>query len=206
MARLETSGKKPDTWVTERVHLGQWKESIGHLRLDKIRPHHVTKHLQKLKGKGRANRTCNLAMVCLRNVLKAARVDGFIKTLPVDGIPWMRCDKKSRRLFTREDIDLFCEAALVASKNGVQFADYVRLLALCGAREQEGIKLQWADVDFQRKLLTVGADADTKNREARRVDLNADLESHLKAMHIRRAPDSKWMFPSRLPSLLDQPP
>jgi len=58
--RLETSGKKPDTWVTERVHLAQRKESIGHLRLDKIRPHHVTPHLQKLKAKGRANRTCNL--------------------------------------------------------------------------------------------------------------------------------------------------
>ena len=40
------------------------------------------------------------------------------------------------------------------------------------------------------------ADADTKNREARRVDFNAELETHLNAMHARRAPDSQWLFPS----------
>jgi integrase len=194
--RLATSGKKPDTLVTEHVHLKQLRESVGHLTLDKIRPYHVTSHLQKLKQRGKANRTCNLALVVLRNVLKNAKIDGFIKSLPVDGIPWQRSEKKARRLYTREDIDLFCQAALAASKNGVQFADYVRLLALCGAREQETVKLRWADVDFEHKLLTIGADADTKNREARRVDFNAELETHLKAMHARRAPDSQWLFPS----------
>jgi integrase len=194
--RLATSGKKPDTMVTEEVHLKQLCESLGHLALDKIRPHHVTGHLQKLKEAGKANRTCNLALVVMRNVLKNAKIDGFIKTLPVEGIPWQRSEKKARRLYTREDIDLFCRAALTASKNGVQFADYVRLLALCGAREQETIKLRWAEVDFGQKLLTIGADADTKNREARRVDFNSELEAHLKSMQDRRAPDLQWIFPS----------
>ncbi len=196
LSRLATSGKKPDTHVTEKVHLKQLRESIGHLHLDKIKPYHVSGHLQKLKEQGKANRTCNLALVVLRNVLKTARIDGFIKSLPVDGIPWQRTEKKARRLYTRDDVDLFCQAALTASKNGVQFADYIRLLALCGAREQETIKLRWADVDFEHKLLTIGADADTKNREARRVDFNADLEAHLREMHARRAPDSQWLFPS----------
>jgi integrase len=194
--RLATAGKKPGTLVTEHVHLKQLRESIGHLTLDKIRPHHVTAHLQKLKQRGMANRTCNLALVVLRNVLKNAKVDGFIKNLPVDGIVWQRSEKKARHLFTREEIDLFCRAALTASKNGVEFADYVRLLALCGAREQETIKGRWTDVDFEHKLLTIGAEGDTKNREARRVDFNAGLESHLQAMLARRAPDSQWLFPS----------
>jgi integrase len=194
--RLKTSGKKPDTMVTEEVHLKQLCESIGHLSLDKIRPYHVTAHLQRLKERGKSNRTSNLALVVLRNVLKNAKIDSFIKALPVEGIPWLRTEKKARRLYTREDIDLFYRAALEASKNGVEFADYVRLLAFCGAREQETIKLRWADVDFGQKLLTIGADADTKNREARRVDFNPALETHLQAMQDRRAPDSQWMFPS----------
>ena len=194
--RLATSGKKPDTMVTEHVHLKQLRESIGNLTLDKIRPYHVTGHLQKLKQGGKANRTCNLALVVLRNVLKNAKIDGFIKSLPVEGIPWQRSEKKARRLYTREDVAQFCQAASVASKNGAEFADYLRLLALCGAREQETIKLRWTDVDFEHKLLTIGAEGDTKNREARRVDFNAELETHLKAMHARRAPDSQWLFPS----------
>jgi integrase len=202
--RLAASGKKPDTLVTERVHLKQLRESIGHLSLDKIRPYHVTSHLQKLKESGKANRTCNLALVVVRNVLKNAKIDGFIKSLPVDGIPWQRREIKARRLYTREDVDLFCQAALIASKNGAEFGDYVRLLALCGAREQETIKLRWADVDFEHKLLTIGADADTKNREARRVDFNTELETHLKAMHARRAPDSEWLFPSPQRGELDK--
>jgi integrase len=196
LPRLATSGKKPDTLVTEKGHLNRWRESIGHLFLDKVKPYHVTAHLQKLKTEGRANRTCNLSLVCLRNLLKSARVDGFIKALPVEGIPWQRTEKKARRLYTREDVDQFCQAASVASKNGTEFADYVRLLSLCGAREQETIKLRWDDVDFEHKLLTIGADADTKNREARRVDFNAELETHLKAMQVQRAPDSQWLFPS----------
>jgi integrase len=194
--RLDTSGKKPDTLVTEKGHLTRWSDSIGDLYLDKIRPYHVTGHLQKLKQRGKANRTCNLALVCLRNVLKSAKMDGFIKILPVEGIQWQRTEKKARRLYTREDIELFCKAALAESKNGAEFTDYIRLLALCGAREQETIKVGWADVDFEHKLLTIGADADTKNREARRVDFNGELESHLKAMDARRAPDSQWLFPS----------
>lgn len=196
MPWLATSGKKPDTLTSEKGHLKRWCDAIGHLYLDKIRAHHVTGQLQKLKQLGKANRTCNLALVVLRNVVKNAKLDGFIKCLPVDGIPWLRTEKKARRLYTREDVDLFCQAALVASKNGVEFCDYIRLMALCGAREQETIKLRWADVDFDRKLLTIGADADTKNREARRVDFNPELEAHLKAMETRRAPDSEWLFPS----------
>ncbi|HEY9172209.1 MAG TPA: site-specific integrase [Verrucomicrobiae bacterium] len=196
LPRLETSGKKADTLVTEKGHLKRWCESIGHLYLDKIKAYHITGQVQKLKEHGKAGRTCNLAVVVLRNVLKSARMDGFIKALPVEGISWQRTEKKARRLFTREDVDQFCEAALAASKNGLQFTDFIRLLALCGAREQEAIKLRWADVDFGHKLLTIGADADTKNREARRVDFNATLEAHLKAMCARRAPDSQWLFPS----------
>jgi len=45
-------------------------------------------------------------------------------------------------------------------------------------------------------VLTIGADGDTKNREARRVDLNPALESHLHEMFQRRDPDSQWLFPS----------
>ena len=145
---------------------------------------HAIRGLWRRNGKFVA-RMCNLALVVLRNVLKNARMDGFIKNLPVEGIPWQRSEKKARRLHTREDVDQFCQAASVGSKNGAELADYFRLLALCGAHEQETIKLRWADVDFEHKLLTIGVDADTKNREARHVDFNSELESHLKAMQAR---------------------
>ncbi len=75
--RLATAGKKPGTLVTERVHLKQLLESMGHLTLDKIKPYHVTRNLQKLKERGNANRTCNLALVVLWNVFKNAKTSSF---------------------------------------------------------------------------------------------------------------------------------
>jgi len=78
---------------------------------------------------------CNLALVVLRNVLKNARMDGFIKNLPVEGIPWQRSEKKARRLHTREDVDQFLPSGFSRLEERREFADYVGLLALCGARE-----------------------------------------------------------------------
>jgi len=97
LPRLDTSGKKADTLVTEMGHLHLRRESLGPLRLDNVRPYHITTHLQKLKQNGKANRTCSLALVMLRNTLKSARMDGFIKSLPVEGIPWQRTEKLQSR-------------------------------------------------------------------------------------------------------------
>ncbi len=192
---LAGSGKKPDTIITETTHYNRWCEAIGHLRLDKIRPSHIQETLNKLRA-NRSARTCNLALVCLRHVLKAAKRDGFLKTLPSADIAWQRTDKKSRRLCTLAEIERICEAGMTATKNGQQLADYLRFLAFTGAREQEALRIRWVDVDFERKLVCVGADADTKNREARHVDFNPALEAHLREMQRRRAPDSQWLFPS----------
>ena len=51
-------------------------------------------------------------------------------------------------------------------------------------------------MDFVRRQLTFGADGLSKNGKARVVDFNARLRAHLKSMHKRRMPDSKFLFPS----------
>lgn len=188
-------GKRPGTISTEKTHYNRWRRSLGHLRLDKIRPSHILDVLNKLRA-ARAARTCNLALVSLRHVLKAAKRDGYLKTLPTEEIQWQRVENKSRRLHTLEEIERVCMAGFEESKNGQQLADYLRFLAYSGAREKEALGIRWVDVDFDRRLLTIGAEGDTKNREARRVDFNSALETHLREMFSRRAPDSKWLFPS----------
>ncbi len=192
---LAGTGKKRDTLVTEKTHYERWRVALGHLRLDKIKPSHVLGALNTLRAR-RSPRTCNLALVCLRHVLKAAKRDGYLKTLPTEDVAWQRVEKKSRRLFTLAEIERICAAGLEASKNGRQLADYLRFLSLSGAREQEALRVGWADVDFNGRLVTIGADGDTKNREARHVDLSPPLQAHLRDMHARRAPDSEWLFPS----------
>jgi hypothetical protein len=104
---LDSSGKKAATLVTEKGHYKRWVEALGHLRLDKIRPSHILEALNKLRLM-RSPRTCNLALVCLRHVMKAAKRDGYLKTLPTADIEWQRTETKARRLHTLDDIKKVC--------------------------------------------------------------------------------------------------
>jgi integrase len=105
---------------------------------------------------------------------------------------------------TAEQLDRLCQSAMTTkedgtpvTKNGQQFCDYLRLLAYSGAREQESLALRWdLNVHFDREQLTIGADGNTKNSDARIVDFNPKLKAHLLDMQKRRAPDSQWLFPS----------
>jgi integrase len=72
----------------------------------------------------------------------------------------------------------------------------LRFLAFSGAREKEALRIKWADVDFERERVTIGADRLTKNWESRTVEFNPHLEALLREMHARRAPDCSWLFPS----------
>jgi integrase len=101
-----------------------------------------------------------------------------------------------RRLFSLNEIESVCAKALEVSKNGAEFGDYVRLMAFGGSRRDETLRLRWSDVDWEQKQLVIGSDGLAKNHKAREVDFNADLETHLKSMHTRRAPDSEFLFPS----------
>jgi integrase len=127
--------------------------------------------------------------------VKAAKRDGYLKTLPTADIDWQRTETKARRLHTLEDIKKVCAEGIKVSKNGQRFSDYLLFLAYSGAREQEALRIRWDDVNSTGGILTIGADGDTKNREARRVDFNPALKAHIEAMSERRAPDTKWLFP-----------
>jgi integrase len=192
---LATSGKKPGTILTEKTHYKRWDAALGHLRLDKIRSNHVEAALSDLR-KIRSARTTNVALVCLRHVLKAAKRAQLIKVLPIDDIEWQRTETKSRRLYTQAEIEAVIAAGRKVSRNGGQFADYLHFLAYTGAREQEVLQTRWEDVDWVNKILTIGAEGDTKNRSTRRMDINPALEKLLQEMSTRKAPDTKWVFPS----------
>src|SRR5205814_4641817 len=105
----------------------------------------------------------NLDVMRFRNVLKMAMDDGYLRELPrmkmLDEPP-----SPKRHLVTPAEFDRLIEAARNAcEKNGEQLADYLRFLAFSGAREKEALRIKWADVDFERERVTIGADRLTKN-------------------------------------------
>ncbi len=195
--QLAVSGNRDSSIAKEKSYLRRWSEKIGHLRLNKIRPHHLNKFLTELAKNKYSGRTINLFLIAIRAALKAALRDGHLKPpMPFDGLTWHRVDTKSRQLYTPAEIDLLCEVAKQASKNGQAFTDYLRLLQFSGARRSEALRIKWKDVNFHNGHLTIGAEGDAKNREPRHVDFNPQLKALLTAMKSRRQPDSEWLFPS----------
>ena len=154
----------------------------------------------------------NLAVTCLRNVLDRARQEKLIKSLPTENRRPLKYKPRERPAFTDAQVEAVCTAGfrpafaggrVVANgesgtplKNAQQFGDFVRLLACCGSRMSETLRLKWSDVHWQLAQLHVGTDGLSKNGKARVVDFNPRLKTHLEDMLQRRAPDSEWLFPS----------
>ena len=165
----------------------------------------INAFIAKRQGQGLNARTVNLGVTVLRNVLRRAIDDGWLKRLPTENLRPLKWTPRKRQLFSASQINDLCKAAQSASKNGRELAEYIFLLAYSGARMAEALRLKWSDVDWKQKQLTIGSDGLSKNHRSRVVDFNAELEKHLKVMKERRAPDTEWLFPSPQRGNIDRP-
>lgn len=197
--------KRPRTLETERGHLRLWVDHFGETRLDNITKAGINAFIAKRQGEGKSGRTVNLGVTMLRNVLKRAIDDGWLQRLPTENLRPLKWTPRKRELYSAEDIERVCAAAVEVSKNGQEFADYLRLMAFCGSRMSETLRLKWEDVNWERKQLTIGADGLAKNHKSRVVDFNVKLEKQLRAMEATKAPDSIWLFPSPQRGNIDRP-
>jgi integrase len=188
--------KRASTLLRENGPLKEWKKHLDGIRLHRIKKAHVTSFIAKRQSAGMSARTVNLDVIALRNVLKKAIDDGWLQTLPTQNLRPLKTTAKKRALVAMADVNRLCAKALEVSKNGQQFSDYVKLMAYCGSRRDETLRLKWSDVDFAQKQITIGSDGLAKNHKSRRVDFNPALAAHLKDMKARRAPDTEWLFPS----------
>jgi integrase len=199
----ETLNKGGETIKTETVHLKTWVEHLGETRLnDIIKPMITAFRNKRLKEVGPS--TVNGAMTCLRNVLKKAINDGWLQRLPTENIKPLTVIKPKKRLVPMESMKAICDAA-TEYQNGAQFRDLILFLCYSGGRISESLRLKWQDVDWTQRHITIGYDGRVKNYKARVVNFNENLESHLKEMQSRKAPDSEYLFPSPQRGKVDKP-
>ncbi len=203
--KAKVQRKRLGTLQNEQQAIARWRSHLGHVRIDKIATPMVASFVDKrLKGAvfgkrrlgGVSERTANLDLITLRNVLNAAIDDGLLRDLPRIKL-LKEAPTPKRRLVTPEEFDSLIKAAKTHCKNnGTQLADYLSFLAFSGVREQEALRIKWTDVDFACERIMIGIDRLTKNWESRTVEFNPKLRSHLIQMKRNRAPDCSWLFPS----------
>jgi integrase len=188
--------KAASTIQKEKGAMKLWVEHMGETRLNKITRAQINAFIAKRQGADISGRTVNLDVIALRNVLKKAMEDNLLKSLPMQGMKPLKYVTAKKPLVYLNEIESICNAALACSKNGQQFSDYIKLMAFCGSRRSETLRIKWADVNWQLKQITVGADGLAKRGKVKEVHFNDKLKAHLKDMFKRRAPDSQWIFPS----------
>ena len=204
--------KRASTLNSERAHLNAWLKVLGGVRLHRITPKMVDSFIARRQAEGASPRTVNLDVICLRNVLNRAVKEGLMKAVTIGDHKPLKCEPRKRDLFTDAQVEAICAAGFrpifaggklaksgepgVPLKNAQQFADFVCLLARCGSRMSETLRLKWSDVHWTSEQLQIGTDGLSKHGKARVVDFNLRLKDHLSEMQTRRAPDSEWLFPS----------
>ena len=219
-----TRAKRSRTQEKEKAAIELWRGHLCDIRIDRINTPILKSFMEKrLRGCriGKKNfgpassRTVALDLIAVRNVLNAAIDAGHLRDLP--RFPKIKTPPPPRRpLLTPEEFQKLLTSCFATkpngeplTKNGQQLNDFLRLLAFTGAREQEALNLRWSHVDFERRRIFIGADdsftaaamtigngGTSKNRGSRIVDFNPQLDSLLREMESRRAPDSVWLFPS----------
>ena len=194
----EFAGKSRRTQNRERGSLGRWVAEIGGVRCDWIKPGHLTAYRDRRRAQGVKPQTINLDVIALSNALRYAVDRGWL-TAAAD-IPRVKRLKPQpgakRPLLAPEDIGRLLAACRAGvTQNAVLLRYFLSFLALCGARENEALAVRWADVDFESRLVTTGADGKAKTRH-RSVNFSGELEALLTEMHASRQPDSEFLFPS----------
>lgn len=130
-------GKKPKTLYNENYFLKAWQEFLGEdTRIGSITKQNVLAFRVELTESEYSPRTVNLHVVTLRNLFKMAKIEGYVKILPTDGVTQLKIIHTERKLLPNDTIDAVCNEALTKHKrNGQQFADFIRLSKRKSTRE-----------------------------------------------------------------------
>jgi integrase len=144
-----------------------------------------------------SGRAIDLDIIALRHILEYALTKKYVARNPIGKWKKMAAKPKKVRLVPNEELQKMLETARSGIVQGRQFADYLRLLAASGGREQEALRLRWSvNVDWTGRRLGFGQDGLSKFGKERWMPFNPKLESLLKEMHERRDLEVDWLFPS----------
>lgn len=144
-------------------------------RLSEVTPQLLEKFKLMRKEAGILPGTFNRDLSMIKTMMKKAAEWGYA-TPNVWGVRKMSEVRKHPRFFLLEEM-----ARLLAAAD--PFMTTLLLLGFhTGLRRGEMLRLDWSDIDWQRKLVKVAIKDDwvPKDREARDVPMNAELEEHLR--------------------------
>jgi integrase len=197
---IDHAGKAEKTLYNENHFLLQWEKFLGaETRITEITPTNILayRHQGEIRQpKPLGNRTINLHVRALRQMLRSAQTEGYISELPTEGIKQLKEIPGEKVLYSKEQLcELATEALRSHPRTGEQVADWIILAMHSGGRVTELLKLKWSNVDWTQEQLVFSAKT-AKSGEERRVNFNPNLKNHLLAMKAKSNPGTQYLFQS----------
>lgn len=153
--KLKASSYQRMKKYTERVY-----QAIGHLRMDKITPRHIQQFINNLSepginqttGGGLSPKTIKEYRSFISNVFRYAIRMGMVRNNPCENtlLPTQR--EREHKVYTLEQTQIFLEALENAP---IMWKAFCTLAIYSGLRRGELLGLEWPDINFEDRLLTV---------------------------------------------------
>jgi site-specific recombinase XerD len=162
----------PTSYATDLLRIKQVYPLIGNLPAQALTPARVEETLAALKSTGISNSTVNRFRALISSIYKFAEHAGRISANPVKKVKPYK-ENPSRVRWLKPDEEEILRDSFVEDSNEWEF----ELALYTGMRRGEQFGLQWANVDFQNKRLTVKG----KTGE-RRIRLNSKALAALRKL------------------------
>lgn len=194
--------------------------AIGHIRIDRLQPHHLLAFYANLAepgvnqrtGGGLSPKTIRHYHTFISSVMERAVKWNLIETNPCHRIDPPKVDKKEIKYMDDEQVGLFID---VLQSEPLEWRAFFMLLLYTGMRRGEALGLEWEDVDMETGVITIRRTSqytpgkgtftdDTKTETSKRsIRIPDDMVSLLKQHYIEQSRQrlrlgTKWEQSGRL--------
>jgi len=128
-------------------------DTLGHLKLENIKPIHVTNFFDELEGKGLSSSTIIKNYNILNSIFKLAVRNDVLKHNPMDKVDRPSVTYEAGDVYNSDELKTLYH--LLNNEDNKQMVLIVKLALLTGMRKGEILALQWEDIDFNTNTIHV---------------------------------------------------
>lgn len=173
------------SWRRDETSLKVLEKFFRGRQLTAVTPWLVEKYKQARLEEGVKPATLNRELACLKHMFSLAVRWGKLTEHPLRTVKLLREENRIERILLPEEETRFLQAAHEPLRT-------ILVVALnTGMRLGEILRLPWACVDLEQKLVTV---VNPKNGRSRRIPMNASLAQALKAQRERKSSGEVFVF------------
>src|SRR5699024_10372963 len=132
---------------------GRILPSLGHLKLENIKPIHISNFLESLEEEGLSTSTIQKNFNVLNGVFQLAVKNETIKKNPLDKVDRPSVTYKKGQVYKSDELKHLYH--LLNKEENTQMVLIIKIALLTGMRKGEILALQWDDVDFSTNTIQV---------------------------------------------------